>query len=428
MRKHVYALVDCAQFYVSCERAFRAALRNKPVVVLSNNDGCFVAVSPEAKLLGLKRGQPFFQCRKIIRRHQVQVFSSNYPLYRDMSARVMDVLATFSPHIEVYSIDEAWLDLSELGVNDLTEFGRTIQARVLQLTGIPVRVALASTKSLTKIACELLKADAQSSDVLDLTAFTPEQVDAALAGVSVEAIWGIGPKYARFLRNYGIKTARDLRDADEKWVRKHLTVVGARIQTELRGIACFPLQVNRPPKQSIICSKSFSKEITSLSALEEAVCTYTARAAEKLREQESLCGRITVFVRSNAFQQDAPQYSNSFTIDLPYPTAFTPELFTSALKGLHAIYEPDYRYKKAGVELSRITPLPVVQPDLFGERDLDEHHRQSRLMAIVDAINRIFGRDALFFASQGIAQDWRMRQTMLSQRFTTHWDELLLVT
>ncbi len=428
MRKHVYALVDCAQFYVSCERAFSAALRNKPVVVLSNNDGCLVAVSPEAKQVGLKRGQPFFQCRNIIRRHHVQVFSSNYPLYRDMSARVMDVLATFSPRVEIYSIDEAWLDLSDLTVDDLTAFGRTIQARVLQVTGIPVRVALASTKSLTKIACELLKADAQYSDVLDLTAFTQEQVGTVLAGVSVEAIWGVGPKYARFLKNYGIKTARDVRDADEKWIRKHLTVVGARIQAELRGIACFPLEVNRPPKQSIICSKSFGKEITSRTSMEEAVCTYTARAAEKLREQESLCGRITVFVRSNPFQQDAPHYSNSFTIDLPYPTAFTPELFTSALKGLHAIYEEEHRYKKAGVELSHITPLPVVQPDLFGERDLGEHNRQSRLMAIVDAINRVFDRNTLFFASQGIAQDWQMRQTMLSQRFTTRWDEVLQVT
>jgi DNA polymerase V len=281
---------------------------------------------------------------------------------------------------------------------------------------------------LTKIACELVKDDAQYKDVLDLTSFNSQQLGAALASVAIEDVWGIGPKYARFLHNYGVTTARDLRDADERWIRKHLTVVGARIQAELRGTSCIPLEIKRPPKQNIICSKSFGKEIASQEEMEEAVCTYMARAAEKLREQDSVAARITVFLRTNAFHEDAPQYSNSFTIDLPYPTAFTPELFKYALKGLRAIYQPGYSYKKAGVELGRITPLPVVQPDLFGEVSLHEHYRQSRLMAMVDAINSIFGRDTLFFATQGIARDWSMRQSMLSQRFTTRWDELVLVT
>jgi DNA polymerase V len=428
MRKHVFALVDCTSFYVSCERAFSAALHNKPTIVLSNNDGCIVALDSRAKHLGLRRGQPLFKQRELIARHGVQVFSSNYSLYQDMSARVMNVLAGFSSRLEVYSIDEAFVELSDLLIEDFTEFGRTIKARILQYTGIPVRVALAPTKCLTKIACELLKSEPQYQDVLDLTLFTGQQLDAGLAQVVIEDVWGIGPKYARFLRNYGVTTARDLRDANEKWIRKHLTIVGARIQAELRGTACLPLEVTRPPKQSIICSKSFGKEITSQAAMEEAVCTYTARAAEKLREQDSLAGRITVFLRTNAFHEDAPQYSNSFTIDLPSPTAFTPELFKYALKGLHAMYEKEYSYKKAGVELSRITPLPVVQPDLFGEVSLIGHYSQSHLMAVVDAINRIFGRDTLSFAVQGMARDWRMRQTMLSQRFTTRWDELLLVT
>ena len=340
---------------------------------------------------------------------------------------MMNVLARFSPRLEVYSIDEAFVELSDLPIEDLTEFGRTIKARVLQYTGIPVRVAIAPTKCLTKIACELLKNDPQYGDVVDLTAFSPQQLDEALARIAIEDVWGIGPKYARFLRNYGVTTARDLRDADERWIRKHLTVVGARIQTELRGTPCIPLEINRPPRQSIICSKSFGKEIISRAAMEEAVCTYTARAAEKLREQDSVTARLTIFLRTNAFHEDAPQYSNSFTIDLPHPTAFTPELFKYALKGLHAIYEEGYSYKKAGVELSRITPLPVVQPDLFGEVSLIEHYYQSRLMAVVDALNRIFGRDTLFFAAQGITRDWRMRQTMLSPRFTTRWDEIALV-
>jgi len=428
MRKHVFALVDCASFYASCEQVFAAALHKKPTIVLSNNDGCIVALDGLAKKLGLKRGQPIFKHQEIIRTHDVQVFSSNYSLYQEMSARVMAVLAEFSASIEVYSIDEAWLDLTELAADDLTELGRTIKARVRQVTGLPVRVTLASTKCLNKIACELVKANPQYRDVLDVTQFTAEQLDEALSRVSIEDVWGIGPKYARFLSNYGITTAKDLRDADERWIRKCLTVVGARIQMELRGTSCFPLEVKRPPKQNIICSKSFGKEITSREEMAEAVSTYTARAAEKLREQESLTTRITVFLRTNAFHQDAPQYSNSFTIDLPHPTAFTPELFTYALGALRAIYQEGYSYKKAGVELSRITPMPVVQPDLFGEVTLSEHNRQARFMYIVDALNRIYGRDTLYFAVQSIARSWKMRQAMLSGRYTTRWDELVLVT
>jgi DNA polymerase V len=245
---------------------------------------------------------------------------------------------------------------------------------------IPVRVTFASTKCLTKIACELVKGDARYEDVLDLTTWTPQQLDEALASVSIEDVWGIGPKYARFLSNYDIGTAKELRDADERWVRKRLTVVGARIQMELQGTSCIPLEMKRPPKQTILCAKSFSKEITSQEEMTEAVSTYTARAAEKLREQDSLAARLTVFVRTNGFREDMPQYSNSFTIDLPHPTAFTPELFTYARAALRAIYKDGYSYKKAGIELSKITPMPVVQPDLFGEVSLTEYERQGRYM------------------------------------------------
>lgn len=428
MKRHIYALVDCASFYVSCERAFSAALHNKPTIVLSNNDGCIVALDSLAKKLGLRRGQPFFKQQEIIDKNGVQVFSSNYSLYQEISSRVMSVLSEFSPRIEVYSIDEAFIDLSERAGDDLTELGQTIKARVLQYTGIPVRVAIAPTKCLTKIACELLKSDSQRQDVLDLTAFTLQQLDAALAQVAIEDVWGIGPKYARFLRNYGVTTAKDLRDANEYWIRKYLTIVGARIQAELRATSCIPLETRRPPKQQIICAKSFGKEIETEEELQEAVSTYMARAAEKLREQESLCGRISVFLRTNGFDEEAPQYTNDFTIDLLYPTAFTPELIKQALAGLHAIYRPGYRFKKAGVSLSKITPLPVIQPDLFGEVSLIEHYQQDRLMAIVDALNHIFGRDTLFFAVQGVARNWKMRQARLSSRYTTNWEELVVVT
>jgi DNA polymerase V len=246
--------------------------------------------------------------------------------------------------------------------------------------------------------------------------------------VAIEDVWGIGPAYARFLRNYGVTTARDLRDADERWVRKHITVVGARIQTELRGTQYIPMEIKRPPRQRIMCAKLFGKEVETEEEMQEAVSTYMARTAEKLREQESLCGRISVFLRTNGFDEEAPHYTNEFTIDLLYPSAFTPELIKQALAGLHALYRPGYRYKKAGVSLSKITLLPVVQPDLFGEVSLLEQSRQDHLMAIVDALNRIFGRETLFFAAQGMARNWRMRQAKLSSRSTTQWSELVFVS
>lgn len=429
MRQHVFALVDCMSFYVSCERVFQAALHNKPTVVLSNNDGNIVALDALAKSLGLKRGQPFFQCQKIIHEHGVQVYSSNYSMYADMSARVMHTLAEFSPRLEVYSIDEGWLDLTGVATDDLTELGRTIQARVRQYTGIPTRVTIASSKCLTKIACELVRGDPEYGDVLDLTGFTAQQMDEALAQVAIEDVFGIGRKYARFLRNYGIATARDVRDADERWIRKHLTVVGARIQLELKGISCFPLETGRPPKQQMINAKSFGKELTSREEMEEAVADYVAHLAEKLRKQDSLASRLTVFLQTNGFDKEASQYANSFTVDLAYPTAFTPELIRQAIIGLHAIYEKGFRYKKVGIMLSRITPLPVVQPDLFSERTLTKYFREMRLMMIVDALNSdaVFGPGTLIFAAQGTARRWKMRQDHLSGHFTTRWEELLTI-
>jgi DNA polymerase V len=320
------------------------------------------------------------------------------------------------------------LDLTGVMTDDLTELGRTIQARVRQYTGIPTRVTIAPSKCLTKIGCELLKGHPQYDDVLDLTAFTAQQMDEALAQVAIEDVFGIGRKYARFLRNYGIATARDLRDADERWIRKHLTVVGARIQLELKGVACIPLEIRRPARRQLIHAKSFGRAVESREELMEAVSTYMARLGEKLREQEGLCGRITVFLHTNGFDPNAEQYANEFTIDLPHPTAFTPTLITHALIGLEAIYRPGLQFKKVGVVLSKITPLPVVQVDLFGEVSLFEYERQARLMCIVDALNRIYGRETLFFAVQGITRSWKMRQGNLSGRHLSRWDELPTVT
>jgi DNA polymerase V len=428
MKKQVFALIDCNNFYVSCERVFHAALQNQAVIVLSNNDGCVVARSNEAKKLGIKMGQPVFQCQDIIKKHQIQVFSSNYSLYADMSRRVMHVLAQFTSALEVYSIDEAFLDFTSHQGDDLVESGRLICARVLQFTGIPVSVGIASTKVLCKIATETVKKDPASAGVLNLYDLAEQEVDRYLQAISIEDVWGIGSKYALFLSNHGIVTAKDLKYSDEKWVRRHLTVVGERIVFELRGISCMPLECEPKPKQGIMCSKTFGREVGSFSELQEAVSTYTARAAEKLRSQETLTSSLNVFVQTNRFQQEVPYYANSYTMQLPYPTAFTPALIVHALVGLRAIYREGYRYRKAGVYLAKIVPEEHVQPDLFGEFSLHEHYQQSRFMSIVDALNRVYGRDTLFFAVQGISRSWKMRQSHLSSRYTTQWSEILTIT
>lgn len=427
MREKVVALVDCNNFYVSCERAFQVALHKKPVVVLSNNDGCIVARSNEAKLLGIQMGQPVFQCQDIIQRHHVQVFSSNYSLYADMSARIMRVLSQIAPTVEVYSIDEAFLDLSSLIIDDLSEFGQILKAKVMQLTGIPVSVGIAPTKSLAKVATETAKLQTHYEGVVSLCHLSEEEIDSFLTTIPIEDVWGIGRKYALFLTNYGIQTARDLKYADQRWIRRHLTVTGERIVLELRGITCLPVESRILPKKGIMCAKTFGKTVNTQDELAEAVATYTARVAEKLRAQDSLAASLTVFLQTDRFKTEQPHYANSFTVDLPFPTAFTPELMRAALTGLHAVYRPGYHYKKAGVMLGHITSGETVQPDLFGVFSPTLHTRQERLMFIVDALNRIYGSDTLSFAVQGRERAWAMRQRRRSPRFTTRWNEILTV-
>ena len=426
MKNKVFALVDANNFYASCERVFNASVRSKPVLVLSNNDSCVVARSNDMKKL-VRMGQPVFEIEDVIREYDVQVFSSNYSLYATLSARFKAVLAEFCPQQENYSIDESFLELTGMAVDDLTEYGRTIKARVLQYTGLPVSVCFAATKCLTKIGMEIVKHNAAYGGVIDLTCLSEQEQDELLALVAVEDVWGIGPRYASFLRNHGIETAKQVKYADEAWIRKYMTVMGERLVLELRGIACMPIEVERPPKQGIMSSKTFGRNIKTKSEMQEAVANYAARAGEKLREQDSLASCLTIFIRTNSFKKDVPQYAQSYTITFPYPTAFTPDLVRSALYGLKQIYQDGYSYYKAGVSLTKITPQSALQPDLFGAFTLMQHYKKARLMLVVDAINRIYGRDMLFFAIQGITRNWRMRQFKLSQRFTTQWSELLTI-
>ncbi len=424
---HIFALVDCNNFYVSCERLFSASIQNKPVIVLSNNDGCVVARSNEVKKLGVKMGQPVFEIRELIEQHNILLFSSNYSLYADMSDRVMQLLATFAPEVEVYSIDESFLNLSHILLEDLQEYGQEIKATIWQFTGIPVSVGIAATKTLSKIATECVKKHPEQLGVLSIVQRPEVELDDLLESIEVEDVWGIGSRYAKALRAREIYTAKDLKYTDLHWIRRHFTVVGARTVLELRGVSCIPLETKAKPKKGIMSSKSFGRPIQELQELEEAVATYTARAAEKLRDQDSLVLCISVFIQTNTFQKDAPQYSKSATRRLPFPTAFTPELISTALEALHSIYQPGYSFKKAGVYFSKIISQESIQFDLFGEFTVEDHVKKTKLMCVVDLLNRLLGRETLFFGAQGIAREWKMRQERRSPRYTTQWSEVLSV-
>ena len=414
----VFALVDCNNFYASCERVFHPRLGGQPIVVLSNNDGCVVARSNEAKALGIAMGVPEFQIRPLLRAHQVQVFSSNYTLYGDLSQRVMEPLEQFSPNVEISSIDEAFLSVARFERRNLTDYGRQIRRTVKRWTGIPVSVGIAETKTLAKIANRVAKRTADTDGVFDLLA-CPDR-NTLLGTVAVEDVWGIGPSYARLLTQHGITTALELRQADEHWIRTHMGIVGLRLVTELRGHSCFALEECPPPKQGITCSRSFGRSVCTLAEMEEAVSSYVSRAAEKLRGEGLAATVLTVFVMTNAFTNE-PQYRNSVTCALPVGTDTTSELIRAALRGLRTIYRDRYRYKKAGVMFTALVPASQIQPDLFDQQD---RPRSKRLMTALDAINDRWGAGTLQYAASGLTKAWKTQCHRRSPAYTTNWDEL----
>src|SRR5260370_5068288 len=424
----VVALLDWNNFYCSCEQAFNGCLHNKPVIVLSNNDGCVVARSNEAKKLKIRMGQPVFECRELIEQHDIQVFSSNYSLYADMSARVMATLAPFSPQVEVYSIDEAFFDVSHVGAQQLLDYGRQIRATVWQCTGIPVSVGIASTKTLAKVATEVVKNNPCLQGVLNLIQYSEAELDELLASIALKEVWGIGSRFTNRLQaRSNIFTAKDLKYADEHWIRKRFSVMVQRTVLELRGIACIPLETQAKPKKGIMTAKSFGRPVECLEELEEAISTYTARAAEKLRSQGSAASCISVFIQTNHFQQHAPQYAKSLSRLLPYPTSFTPDFLNVTLDMVRSIYRDGYAYKKCGVFLSRIVPQEVLQADLFGDFSFDREHKKARLMCVVDLLNHLWGDNTLFFGAQGIGRGWKMRPEIILPRITTRWGDILVV-
>jgi len=415
MKKEVFALVDCNNFYVSCERVFNPKLEGKPVVVLSNNDGCVVARSNEAKALGIGMGVAAFEVANVIKKHNVEVFSSNYTLYADMSSRVMETLSTFTPGMEVYSIDEAFLDLGGI-CGSLADYGHRIRQTVKKWTGMPVSIGIARTKTLAKIANHLAKRHVQFDGVLDFTTLAnPEQV---LAKVPVEKVWGIGIKMTIVLKRAGINTALDLSRADINWIRSRFGVVGVRTVYELRGDCCYNLEQNPPAKKSLAVSRMFGVPIDSIEQLKEAAASYAARAGERLREHKLAAGAMSVFVTTSRFIKD--RYFNSHTVEFAVSTSDTTELIRAALLSIEKLYRRNRRFKKCGVILTGLVPENRVQRCLF-----DDVHRtkSARLMRAVDAINAKVG-SPIRWAAEGLIQNWQVKFLRRSKRFTTSWNEL----
>ncbi|TVM19836.1 SOS mutagenesis and repair protein UmuC [Oceanidesulfovibrio indonesiensis] len=414
----LFAMVDCNNFYVSCERVFDPSLWGAPVVVLSNNDGCVIARSNEAKTLGIAMGEPAFKRERFFRANGVRVFSSNYALYGDLSRRVMEILATFSPDLEIYSIDEAFLRIDGLPFRDALAFARTIRETVTRWSGIPVSVGVAETKTLAKIANRKAKKDTDCEGAYVLPAPGVER-DVLLEALDTRDIWGVGRRYATMLAKNGIHTARALRDAPDPFVRRTMTLTGLSTVLELRGKSVLALEDAPPAKKAICSSRSFGRPVTSLAELQESVSAYVSRAAEKLRAQRSVAGRLTVFVQTNP-HKDEPQYSNGRDMVLPHPTAHTPTLVRAARELAQGIYRLGYRYKKAGVLLTALEPAEGRQLPLLAAGG----DGSTALMDVLDRANAKWGRGALQVAAAGLGRPWQMRQAHKSPRYTTRWDEL----
>ena len=411
------ALVDCNNFYVSCERLFRPELQNKPVIVLSNNDGCAVSRSNEAKALGIKMGVPLFKIRDQVKQHGIHVFSSNYVLYADISNRVMSILSEYAPTQEVYSIDESFLDLT--GMHDILSIARTMRERVFRDTGIPVCVGVGQTKTLAKLSNFIAKRHPRSHGVFNFNALTEPQVESVLKNIPVEEIWGIGRKLTTALADMKIDFALQLRDADIASMRQRFGVVMEKTIRELRGEICIELDEMVSDKKQIINSRSFGSSVTEIEDIQDALAHFVSNAAKKLRDQNSIAGLMQVFLHTNRFREDQPQYNPSVCIPLTMPTANTMKLQNWAVKGLDAMYRPGYQYKKAGVILSEICASSSYQGDLFSNEVEDP-----AIMKVLDSLNTRFGKGTLKLSQDGSRRSWKMRQESKSPEYTTNWLEL----
>jgi DNA polymerase V len=417
----MFALIDCNNFYASCQRVFEPHLIGKPVVILSNNDGCVIARSNEAKLLGIPMGAPAFQFKKIFEDNSVFVYSSNYALYGDMSSRVMNILATFSPDIEVYSIDEAFLKFNGFDLFDLNEYGIEIQKKVTKCTGIPISVGFGPTKALAKVANKIAKKfpeRTQSVYVID----SDERRIKALKWTKIEDVWGIGRKHAKRLQAKNIFNAYQFTQLPDDWVRKEMAVVGLRLKHELEGKPTLDLETPKN-KKMIATTRSFEKSLIKQEDISERIATFTTSCAEKLRRQNSHCNMIMVFVLTNYFRKDQPQYSRNIVINTDFPTNSTIELNHYAQIGLKAIFKAGYHYKKAGVIVMGLTPNNETQLSLFNT----SNPKHQPLMSVIDQLNKSYGKNKIKFGNQSLGRQWKMKQEKLSKSYTTRLDEIIEV-
>jgi DNA polymerase V len=417
----MYALVDVNNFYVSCEKVFNPKLEGKPVIILSNNDGCIISRSDEAKVLGLKMAEPAFNKKEYLKKNSVKVFSSNYTLYGDISNRITQVLKSFSPRIEIYSIDESFLQIPHNQLVDLNKFGKEIKERIRKDIGVDVSVGISKTKALAKIANKIAKKEKQYKGVCTLN--TSRDIDCALRNTRIEDVWGIGRQYHKFLKYNEIRTAHDFITINDNWIRKNLTVVSLRLKMELQGTSCIPLETMLPAKKAIATTRGFGKIVTNVKYLKEAVSTYATRCSEKLRRQNSVANILTVFIHTDPFSTDKYHYLSK-TIHLDVPANNQLELVKYALKGLKAIYRSDLRYKKAGVIVSGLETANNIQKGLFSNIDIKA---VKILSETTDYINKKYGRDKIKLAIQGDGNQWKLKQEMLSGKYTTQWSDIITI-
>lgn len=415
----MFALVDCNNFYASCQRAFEPKLVGKPIVILSNNDGCVIARSNEAKKLGIPMGAPAFKYKTIFEKNNIFVYSSNFALYGDMSNRVMNILSTFTPEIEIYSIDEAFLKFKGFELFNLNELGLKMQRTVTKGTGIPVSVGFAPTKALTKIATNIAKKFPEKTKSV-YSIDTDEKRIKALKWTKIEDVWGIGRRHAKRLQSINIHTAYQFTLLTDDFVRKEMAVVGLRLKHELEGKPTLDLEIKKR-KKMIATTRSFEKSMTKFDDVSERVATFTASCSEKLRKQNSHCSMVMVFIHTSYFRKDQPQYSNKIVIKTDFPTNSTIELNHYAQKGLKAIFKDGYHYKKAGVIVMGITPNNETQLSLFNT----SNPKHQPLMSVIDKLNKSYGNNKIKFANQSLGRQWKMKQEKLSPCFTTNINDII---
>ncbi len=413
--KNKVALIDCNSFYVSCERLFNPKIQNVPVVVLSNNDGCIISRSIEAKKIGIKMGEPYFKIKDLVKKKNIQVFSSNYALYGDLSRRVMKVLKGLSDTIEIYSIDEAFLDLSHIKDDQVEEYGKKIRDRVLKWTGIPTSVGISSTKTLSKVANNIAKKN--KAGVI----FLKENIDNILKDFDIADVWGVGRQLSKLYKKNGIDNAYKLKNISNTWVKKSTNVLGAKTVMELRGVPCIDLEIQETKRKSCCVSRSFGKKVESLEKLRESITTHCLNAAEKIRTDKQTARALTVFIRTSPFDKNRKYYSNSITIDLPVATSNSLELIKEAINGLKKIYKYGYFYQKAGIILSKLNESSKKEFNLLAPIMENKSHT---LMKAIDSTNAKYGRNAISIAQAGINNTWKIRRKHSSKIDTASFDLL----